>query len=179
MPLRITIELIPQGDRSQKKKLAVVDIQNDRTAGDMRGNGDVGNYRVLAAGYLEESGWDEFADFTIGPLKRGDHVDTCIEIMSALHSTKIPPQKSFTGHIEVDSAAPPSNGNASAIRKALWLIQQAQAMLEDNYPRWNEAGRAHAISSACRHLRDARSQITLLVNTAAASAHATTTEPTK
>jgi len=33
MPLRITLELIPRGDESRKTKLAVVDIENDGTAG--------------------------------------------------------------------------------------------------------------------------------------------------
>lgn len=103
MPLRITIELIPRGDESRKRKLAVVDIENDGTAGDMRGNGDVGNYRVLAAGHLGEAGWDDFADFTMGPLKRGDYVDTCIDIMSVLHSARMPRRGFITGRVEVDS----------------------------------------------------------------------------
>jgi len=119
MPLRITIELIPRGDESRKEKLAVVDIENDGTAGDMRGGGDVGNYRVVAFGSLLESGWDEFADFTIGPLKRGDHVDTCIEILSALHSTKMPPHKSLTGHIENKEAVSDCIRERSAMEQTM------------------------------------------------------------
>jgi hypothetical protein len=102
MPLRITIELIPRGDESRKRKLAQVEIENDGTAGDMRGGGDVGNYRVLASGLLGEAGWDDFADFTMGPLKRGDYVDTCIDIMSVLHSSRMPRHGFVTGRVEVD-----------------------------------------------------------------------------
>jgi len=89
MPLRITLELIPRGDEAKKRKLAVVDIENDCTAGDMRGGGAVGNYRVCAAGLLAEAGWDDFADFIIGPLKRGDYMDTAIEVFSVLHSSRM------------------------------------------------------------------------------------------
>jgi len=91
MPLRITIELIPRGDESRKRKLAVVDVENDGTAGDGRGNGEVGNYRVEAAGDCGEAGWDDFAAFTIGPLPRGNYIDTCAEVMTALHSAHCPP----------------------------------------------------------------------------------------
>ena len=48
------------------------------------------------------------------------------------------------------------------MRKGLWPIRQAQTMLEDNYPKWNEAGQAHAITSACEYLRDAHNRISLL-----------------
>jgi hypothetical protein len=101
MPLRITIELIPRGDEARKRKLAQVEIENDGTAGDMRGNGDVGNYRVLASAEMQ-GGYDEFASFTMGPLKRGDYVDTCIEIMSVLHSSRMPRHGFVTGRVEVD-----------------------------------------------------------------------------
>lgn len=62
MPLRVTIELIPRGDESRKRKLAVVDIENDGTAGDLRGGGDVGNYLVRASAEMQ-GGFDEFAAF--------------------------------------------------------------------------------------------------------------------
>lgn len=39
MPLRVTVELIPRGDESRKRKMAVVDITNDGT-----GTHEVGNY---------------------------------------------------------------------------------------------------------------------------------------
>jgi len=45
------------------------------------------------------------------------------------------------------------------LRKALQPISEAQKMLEDNYPRWNEAGRKHAIASASKALRDAHNRI--------------------
>lgn len=89
MPLRVTIELIPRGDESRKRKLAVVDIENDGTGGDQRGGGVVGNYRVHGQGELVAAGWDEFADFTIGPLKRGDHLDTVIDCMTVLHTSRM------------------------------------------------------------------------------------------
>ena len=99
MPLRITIELIPRGDESRKRKLAQIEIENDGTAG---GGGDVGNYRVFASGLLGEAGWDEFGAFVIGPLKRGDYLDTCIDILSVLHSSKMPRHGFVTGRVEVD-----------------------------------------------------------------------------
>ena len=49
--------------------------------------------------------------------------------------------------------------DAEELRKGLWPIRQAQTMLEDNHPKWNEAGQAHAISSACKYLRDAHNRI--------------------
>ena len=52
--------------------------------------------------------------------------------------------------------------DAEEMRKGLWPIRQAQTMLEDNYPKWNEAGQAHAITSACEYLRDAHNRISLL-----------------
>jgi len=96
MPLRITIELIPRGVEPRKRKLAVVNVENDGTAGDGRGNGEVGNYRVSAAGDCGEAGWDDFAAFTIGPLKRGNYVDTCAEVMASLHSQRTPENGSAT-----------------------------------------------------------------------------------
>jgi hypothetical protein len=113
MPLRVTIELIPRGDQSRKRKLAQVEIENDGTAGDMRGGGDVGNYRVLASGLLGEAGWDDFADFTMGPLKRGDYVDTCIDILSVLHSARMPRHGFVTGRVEVDHSGHNESNPAS------------------------------------------------------------------
>lgn len=108
MPLRVTLELIPRGDESRKTKLAVVDIENDGTAGDMRGGGDVGNYRVNAAGHCK-GGYDDFASFTIGPLKRGDYLDTAIECMLAMHSSNLPPGGFVTGR--VSCSIPGHNAN--------------------------------------------------------------------
>lgn len=101
MPLRITIELIPRGDESRKRKLAQVDIENDGTAGDMHGGGAVGNYKVVASADMK-GGYDEFASFTTGPLKRGDYVDTAAEILGMLHSSKLPHNGFITGHVKPD-----------------------------------------------------------------------------
>jgi hypothetical protein len=90
MPLRITLELIPRGDEGAKRNVAVVDIENDTTAGNPRGRGDVGRYRVRAQGALGEAGWDDFAIFTTGPLRRGDYLETAIECIAALHSSNLP-----------------------------------------------------------------------------------------
>lgn len=94
MPLRITIEIIPHGDESRKKKLAVVNIDNDCSLGDLKGGGDFANYNVQAEGLLNDYGWDEFATFKVGPLKRGDYLNTCAEILPLLHSEKIPRTRS-------------------------------------------------------------------------------------
>ena len=117
MPLRVTIELIPRGDESRKRKLAVVDIENDGTAGDLRGGGDVGNYLVRASAEMQ-GGFDEFAAFTMGPLKRGDYIDTAIDILAVMHSARMPRRGFITGRVEVDhsghnetSAATGSEGN--------------------------------------------------------------------
>ncbi len=107
MPLRITIELIPRGDGNRKRKLAVVDIENDGTAGDPPGSGDVGNYRVLGQGELGCAGWDDFAAFTIGPLKRGNYLDTVIECMTAIHSATLAPNGFVVGKVA---------GNAQAVK---------------------------------------------------------------
>ena len=89
MPLRVTIELIPHGDESRTQKLAMVNIENDCTAGDRRGGGESGSYRVLAQGQLQGIGWDDFAEITVGPLLRGDHLDTATECVAVLHSNRI------------------------------------------------------------------------------------------
>jgi hypothetical protein len=85
MPLRITLELVPNGNEYRKRKLAVVDIENDCTA-HPEGAGPTGNYIVNAQGELRDAGWDDFAHVRIVGLKRGDYMDTAIECMTALHS---------------------------------------------------------------------------------------------
>jgi len=52
--------------------------------------------------------------------------------------------------------------DAEEMRKALFPIHEAQVMLEDNHPNWNEAGKRHAIATACEKLRDAHNRISLL-----------------
>lgn len=119
MPLRVTIELIPRGDESRKKKLAVVDIENDGTAGDLRGGGDVGNYLVRASAEMQ-GGFDEFAAFTMGPLKRGDYIDTAIDILAVMHSARMPRCGFITGRVQVDHSGhniknmPPACGSPSS-----------------------------------------------------------------
>ena len=69
MPLRITVELIPHGVESAKRKLCVLDIINDGT-----GTHERGNYRVEAHGVTCEgldTGWDAWA----GWPKRLENVD--------------------------------------------------------------------------------------------------------
>lgn len=101
MPLRVTVEIIPRGDESRKSKLAQIEIENDCTLGDKRGGGTEANYEVRASANME-GGFDEFAAFTMGPLKRGNYLDTVIEIMSVMHSSKMPQKGYITGRVEVE-----------------------------------------------------------------------------
>lgn len=103
MALRITIEIIPGGNESRKRKLAQIEIENDGTNSEMRGNEDVGTYRVFASGLPGEAGWNNFADFKIGPIKRGNYIDTCIDILSEMHSSKIPHRGCIAGRINLNS----------------------------------------------------------------------------
>jgi hypothetical protein len=52
--------------------------------------------------------------------------------------------------------------DAEELRKALWPIREAQVMLEDNHPNWNEEGQRYAIAAACEKLRDAHNRVSLL-----------------
>ena len=52
--------------------------------------------------------------------------------------------------------------DAEELRKALWPIREAQVMLEDNHPNWNEEGQRYAIAAACEKLRDAHNRVGLL-----------------
>jgi len=88
MPLRITLELVPNGNESQKRKLAIVDIENDCTAYP-GGAGQIGNYIVRAQGELHDAGWDDFSHVRIEGLKRGDYLDTAIECLTAIHSANM------------------------------------------------------------------------------------------
>ena len=80
MPLRVTIELIPRGDESKKRKVAVVTINNNCT-----GTQEFGNYDVHAEGECV-GGWDTFAQKKVSGLKRGDYVNCAAECLMALHT---------------------------------------------------------------------------------------------
>lgn len=69
MPLRITIELVPHGDEGRKRKLAVLDIENDGTA-DACGAGPVGNYSVRTSADCGEAGWDDLEDMRVSGVPR-------------------------------------------------------------------------------------------------------------
>ncbi len=80
MPLRVTVELIPHGDESRKRKMAVVDITNDGT-----GTHEVGNYDVRAEGDTV-GGWDSFYAGKVSGVKRGDYLDAVIDCLRVLHT---------------------------------------------------------------------------------------------
>lgn len=79
MPLRVTVELIPHGDESRKRKVTVVDIANDGT-----GTHEVGNYDVRAEGDCQ-GGYDTFYHGTVAGVKRGDHINTALKCLRVLH----------------------------------------------------------------------------------------------
>ena len=80
MPLRVTIELIPHGDESRKRKVAVVNITNDGT-----GTHLIGNYDVQAEGDCE-GGYDLFYHGKVTNVKRGDYFNTAIDCLRVLHT---------------------------------------------------------------------------------------------
>jgi hypothetical protein len=69
MPLRITIELVPHGEERRRRKLAVLDIENDGTA-DASGVGPIGNYFVRTSADCGEAGWDELDDLGVNGVPR-------------------------------------------------------------------------------------------------------------
>lgn len=81
MPLRITVELIPRGDESRKRKVAVVDIANDGT-----GTHEVGNYDVRAEGDCQ-GGYDTFYHGKVAGVKRGDYLNQAIDCLRVLHTS--------------------------------------------------------------------------------------------
>lgn len=84
MSLRVTIELIPRGDESHKRKVAVVDITNDET-----GTHEVGNYDVRAEGDCQ-GGYDTFYQGKVAGVKRGDYLNQAIDCMRVLHTSNVP-----------------------------------------------------------------------------------------
>lgn len=88
MPLRITIEIIPHGNESKKKRLAVVECENDTTA-DKLGSGPVGNYVVSGEAELRDHGWDAFEPVRAVGVRRQkdgqtDYVNVAAACLSAL-----------------------------------------------------------------------------------------------
>jgi len=79
MPLRVTIELVPRGDESRKRKVAVVDIINDGT-----GTHDLGNYDAAAVGDTV-GGWDTFFIGKVRDIPRGDYLSTAIACLKAMY----------------------------------------------------------------------------------------------
>lgn len=79
MPLRVTVELIPHGDENNKRKIAVIDIEN---VGGLESD-SAGDYRVRAEGECQE-GWDMFAEKRINGVPRGDYLNTVIDCLSLL-----------------------------------------------------------------------------------------------
>lgn len=69
MPLRITIELVPRGDERKKRKLAVLNIDNDGTA-DASGAGPVGHYSVRTSADCAEAGWDDLEELSVKGVPR-------------------------------------------------------------------------------------------------------------
>ncbi|HSW00035.1 MAG TPA: hypothetical protein VLI39_07675 [Sedimentisphaerales bacterium] len=80
MPLRVTVELIPYGDESRKRTVAVVDIANDGT-----GTHEVGNYDVRAEGETV-GGYDTFYHSRVAGVQRGDYLDQVIGCLRVLHT---------------------------------------------------------------------------------------------
>ena len=76
MPLRVTIELIPRGDESRKRKVAIVDIENDGT-----GTRERGNYIVRAQGHTV-GGWDDFARERVTDVPRADYLNVAVACMN-------------------------------------------------------------------------------------------------
>lgn len=61
MPLRVTIELVPSGEEHRRRKLAVLDIENDGTA-NFCGVGPIGNYLIRTSAECGDAGWDDLDD---------------------------------------------------------------------------------------------------------------------
>ena len=78
MPLRVTIELIPRGDEARTRKIAVVNIENDGT-----GTQERGNYIVRAEGQTL-GGWDEFARERVTNVPRADYLYAVLECLKVL-----------------------------------------------------------------------------------------------
>jgi hypothetical protein len=99
MPLTVTVEL-SSPNPSKKRPLAIIRIENDGSL-----DKDFGSYKVRASVERNKRPLTEFADFTIGPIKRGDVLDTVIEILNVLHSSKLPADGELKGSITLSDSA--------------------------------------------------------------------------
>ena len=84
MPLRVTVELIPRGDESRKRRVAVVYITNDGT-----GTNEAGNYVILAEGDTV-GGWDTFHHNRVVGVQRGDYLNQAIDCIQVLRTRREP-----------------------------------------------------------------------------------------
>jgi len=93
MPLRVTIEIVPHGVESAKRKLASIEIINDLT-----GTQDFGNYTIIANGERENV-WERIFKGKIIGVPRGDYLSCTIACLKALEDGKHeqPSEASDTG----------------------------------------------------------------------------------
>jgi hypothetical protein len=93
MPLRVTIEIVPHGVESAKRKLASIEIINDLT-----GTPNMGNYLIRAEGEREGE-WRKFFKGKIIGVPRGDYLGCTIACLKALEDGKHeqPSEASDTG----------------------------------------------------------------------------------
>ena len=68
MPLRVTIDLVPHGIETCKRPVALIEIENDGTGTNARGN-----YEVRAEGETV-GGWDTFFAGRVEGVQRGDYL---------------------------------------------------------------------------------------------------------
>ena len=68
MSLRVTIDLIPLGIEGRKRTTGVIEIENDGTGTNARGN-----YEVRAEGETV-GGWDTFFAGRVEGVQRGDYL---------------------------------------------------------------------------------------------------------
>lgn len=78
MPLRVTIEIVPHGVESAKRKLASIEIINDLT-----GDPQMGNYLVRAEGEREGE-WRKFFKGKVIGILRGDYLSCVTACLKAI-----------------------------------------------------------------------------------------------
>ena len=96
MPLRVTIEIVPHGIESAKRKLASIEIVNDLT-----GTPTMGNYIVIAEGERENV-WERVFKGKVIGVPRGDYISCATACLNAIDEGKHedqcrPPETSETG----------------------------------------------------------------------------------